>query len=145
MQIIKIEMKLLVQTISLLFLSSISQYAFSQDDLNRMIEERKAKIYAKRDSIMQAHQQLIMQYSNDSLNIRSTGKGNMIQIDSLQLSGATNQVIKHDWTNGKIEQDGEDNSVKIQSEGSSSPKNVEIKQTGNNNKVIIRSGSINPK
>ncbi|UJP65724.1 hypothetical protein [Mongoliitalea daihaiensis] len=139
-------MKIILLLFSLMILSSVGHHAFAQDDVQRRIEERKAKIYAKRDSIVQAHQQLIMHHTNDSLRIRSTGEGNSIQIDNLQFKGTTNEVIKSDWTKGKIEQQGEQNSVDIQSISSSqSPKKVEIKQTGNNNKVVIRSGSINPK
>ncbi|MGY6520800.1 MAG: hypothetical protein ACXIUD_03670 [Mongoliitalea sp.] len=124
----------------------ISSISIAQTDIEQNLEERKAYVKAKIDSVKQVHHTIIMKYSTDSLQIKAIGEGNQIQLDSLKFNGPIEKTLKGSWMNGKIQQNGIDNTIDIQSgKKSSSPQQVEIKQSGNNNRVVIRSGSIDPK
>lgn len=122
------------------------QFGFAQAQEKLQFNSRIQKAHAMRDSLLQKHQHMRLIARGDSLNIRSQGEGNSIQLDSLKFQGDVNKTLKGQFTKGNIEQEGSENVVDIHSQGTGSvPQQVEIKQTGNNNKVTVQSGTINPK
>ncbi|MGY6744154.1 MAG: hypothetical protein ACXIUQ_15550 [Cecembia sp.] len=136
--------KISVFSIFFLLLSTVSVTA--QTSSSATFESKRKEALALRDSLIQKHQHVRMQAKGDSLRIKSLGEGNRIQIDSLKFEGEVDETVTGRMTQGKIEQEGAENTVDIQSEGSTSgPQRVEVTQKGNNNKVTIRSGTINPK
>ena len=136
--------KISVLSLFLLLIAALSVTA--QTASSATFESKRKKALALQDSLIQKHQHMRMQVKGDSLRIKSQGEGNRIQIDSLKFEGELDETVMGRMTRGKIEQEGAENTVDIRSEGSTSgPQRVEVTQTGNNNKVTIRSGTIKPK
>lgn len=86
----------------------------------------------------------IMTHPSDSIIIKSKGQGNTVQLDNRIFKGEVDEKLKNSWSKGEIKQQGNDNTVNIQSQkesGSTSPNSIKVVQTGNNNRATIISNS----